>query len=175
MAENEEESPFEPLHVARGFAAEDSTVTVVGAEAPHSILGKLEASTPQVADELINVLARVAANPGSNSAYFDTGDITVVLNPAHARVLSNAGYDRAAIQYELAERSRTRRGDLRAYNSFLVPDGGDDLLMPERDPKQFIVLVSGADGKYSVVCPPWCAGPNGNKASTKKITTDFSC
>ena len=37
VAENEEASPWEPLHIERGFAREVSTVTVVGAEAPHNV------------------------------------------------------------------------------------------------------------------------------------------
>ena len=35
LAEDEEASPFTPLHVSRGFEADDSVVTVLGAEAPH--------------------------------------------------------------------------------------------------------------------------------------------
>jgi hypothetical protein len=36
IAENEAASPWEPLHVERGFQCEDSTVTVYPAEAPHN-------------------------------------------------------------------------------------------------------------------------------------------
>src|SRR3954469_1597790 len=37
IAENEETSPWEPLHVERGFAADTSTVTVLAADSPLSI------------------------------------------------------------------------------------------------------------------------------------------
>ena len=37
IAENEAESPWEPLHVERGFEPGHSTVTVVGCENPHNI------------------------------------------------------------------------------------------------------------------------------------------
>ncbi|MCC7417709.1 MAG: hypothetical protein IT176_11255, partial [Acidobacteria bacterium] len=37
VAENEEASPWEPLHVERGFARDASTVTVIGAEGPHNV------------------------------------------------------------------------------------------------------------------------------------------
>ena len=37
IAENEAESPWPPLHVERGFAPTDSTVTVIGASAGHNI------------------------------------------------------------------------------------------------------------------------------------------
>jgi hypothetical protein len=37
VAENEAESPWEPLHVEAGFPADVSTVTTFGAEGPHNI------------------------------------------------------------------------------------------------------------------------------------------
>src|SRR5262249_28039316 len=37
LAENEEASPWEPLHVERGFRAEESCVTVLAAEGPHNV------------------------------------------------------------------------------------------------------------------------------------------
>src|SRR5262249_36955576 len=37
IAEHEAANPWEPLHVERGFKANDSVVTVVNAEAPHSM------------------------------------------------------------------------------------------------------------------------------------------
>src|SRR5262249_44499773 len=37
LAENEAESPWEPLSVERGFGGGESTVTVCGAEGPHNV------------------------------------------------------------------------------------------------------------------------------------------
>src|SRR5437762_9669767 len=36
VAENEQASPWEPLHVERGYERTASTITVIGAEAPRS-------------------------------------------------------------------------------------------------------------------------------------------
>jgi len=41
IAENEAESPWTPLHVERGFRPEQSTVTVMAAEAPHQFYNQL--------------------------------------------------------------------------------------------------------------------------------------
>jgi hypothetical protein len=176
LGENEEESPFEPYHHSLGYDRSDSTVTVVAVEGPHSVVARLESDDPKTAEELLNLLGRVCANPGSNSTYFDTGSIIVLLNPAHARVLSKAGYTRQSIQRELALRARNTKRSLREVNSFLVPNGGDDdALMPKRDPGQFIIIVTGGAGMYSAVCLPWSAGPNGNVTVTKLIVTDQAC
>jgi hypothetical protein len=37
VAENEAASPWEPLHVERGFPVDATTVTVIGAECPHNV------------------------------------------------------------------------------------------------------------------------------------------
>ena len=45
FAENEAESPWAPLHVERGFAAETSTVTAFGGAAPANIIEKSKTAT----------------------------------------------------------------------------------------------------------------------------------
>ena len=42
VAENEAENPWQPLHVDRGFPREASTVTVIGAESPHTRIELIE-------------------------------------------------------------------------------------------------------------------------------------
>ena len=38
LAEDEEGSPFTPLHTSFGYDADQSAVTLVGADAPHSVM-----------------------------------------------------------------------------------------------------------------------------------------
>ena len=60
-AENEDASPWEPLHVERGFRREQSTVTVVGAE------GTMNMNThSKEAYELARVFADTMVHPPSN-------------------------------------------------------------------------------------------------------------
>src|SRR5215510_10886474 len=46
IAENEAENPWEPLHVERGYAIDESTVTVSGAEGPHNINDHVSTAAP---------------------------------------------------------------------------------------------------------------------------------
>jgi hypothetical protein len=94
LAEDEEESPFTPLHVSRGFAAEDSVVTVIGAEAPHSVLYSVDADDPEDHEKLLGILAVGLGNLATNNAQLRNGSAVVVLNPDHAAVLANAGLSR---------------------------------------------------------------------------------
>src|SRR5207244_3291847 len=65
LAENEAQSPWEPLHVERGFPRDASTVTVCGSEGPHNVNdhGSMAAET------LMAAIAGTAATTGSNNIY----------------------------------------------------------------------------------------------------------
>lgn len=166
LAEAEEASPFPPFHTSLGYPPEASVATVVGAEAPHSVIHSPDGDDPRAADRLLDTLAAVIANPGSNNVQLGGGGaVTVVLNPDHAGALAAAGHDRASIREALAERAQTTRGALRALNPKMVPEGSDgDRLRAVRDPANVLVVVGGAGGLYSMVMPSWCAGPHCNAA-----------
>src|SRR6185295_7107007 len=73
--ENEKMSPWEPLHVERGFAPDASTVTVVGAA------GTLNMTTlARNADDLLRVIADTMAHPPSND-YWIGGEPWLILAP----------------------------------------------------------------------------------------------
>ncbi len=166
LAEAEEESPFAPFHTSLGYPPEASVVTVVGAEAPHSVIHSPDGDDPRAAERLLDTLAAVIANPGSNNVQLGGGGaVTVVLNPDHAAALAAAGHDRASIREALAARALLTRGALRALNPKMVPEGDDgDRLHAVRDPANVLVVVGGAGGLYSMVMPSWCAGPHCNPA-----------
>ena len=73
LAEAEEESPFPPLHTSLGFAATDSAVTLLGCEAPHSVLYSDNADDPEDAEKLLYVLSVGLANIATNNAIFCSG------------------------------------------------------------------------------------------------------
>ena len=84
-----------------GFAAEDTVVTVIGAEAPHSVMYSGDADDPQDAQKLLEVLVIGLANMATNNAVLTGGGAVVVLNPEHAKILADAGLDRPAILQRL--------------------------------------------------------------------------
>ena len=65
VAENEASSPWEPLHVERGFARDASTVTVIGAECPHNINDHESLSGLGI----LTTIAGTMATTGSNDIY----------------------------------------------------------------------------------------------------------
>lgn len=173
LAEDEEASPFPPLHVDRGFQADDSVVTVIGAEAPHSVIHSANADNPEDHEQLLQALAVGLANMATNNAILTGGSAVVVLNPEHAAVLSNANMNRETITTRLFELTQypnsTRLGGAMRDSE----RGGTYSCFS--DPSQIVLLMAGGSGLYSMVMPSWCAGAHNNSAVSVLVETDQFC
>ncbi|HSG90195.1 MAG TPA: hypothetical protein VLA56_13365 [Pseudomonadales bacterium] len=176
LAEDEEASPFPPLHTTFGFTPEDSAVTVIGAEAPHSVIYSAIGDAERDVDGVLTALAAGLASLATNNAILTGGQAVVVLNPDHANLLAAAGLDRATIQARLRDRCDHRMGDLRAVAGGFAGNAADDEIRQSfRAPEDLLVLVAGGSGLYSMVMPSWCAGPHRNRAVCEAIETDVFC
>lgn len=155
-AENEAASPWQPLHVDRGFALRDSTVTVVGAS------GTLNLNThSKDADELIACIARSMAYPASNDYHY-CGEPWMILSPEHAAVLANHGYSKAVVKRLLWEQSTMAAGEfaLRDYERTRnaradeLPGFDRATRVPlSRAPDGVGIVVAGGPGTHSVYVP----------------------
>jgi len=152
FAENEEESPYEPYHVRRGFAAGDSVVTVMAAEPPHNINDHGSTS----GEEILITIAGTMAESGSNVAYI-AGPHLLVLGPEHAATLHRDGWTTDNIRHWLWEAARipaerVSEGN-KAYfaESGTKPDG--DAYPVSSGPDQLHIAVAGGAGKHSAWIP----------------------
>ena len=176
LAEDEENSPLPPLHTSRGFAREDSVVTVIGAEAPHSVLYSPVGDLLVDVDALVRVLADGLANLATNNAMLRGGSATVVLNPDHADVFAGANINREGIQKALFEACRYTGAELdQVGGGFAVGGDGAAELPCFRAPEDIVVLMAGGSGLYSMVMPSWCAGPHHNAAVSVAVEVDQVC
>lgn len=174
LAEDEENSPFPPMHVDLGYEPDDSVVTVIGAEAPHSVLYSGDADKPEHYKVLLDLLAIGLANPATNNAILTGGTATVVLNPEHAEVLHGAGLTRQDIAQEIYQRSNMEGAEVaRLMGAFAGENPAARNAF--RGPEQILVLMSGGSGLYSMVMPSWCAGTHKNSPSSIKVEADFFC
>ena len=108
LAENEDENPWEPFHVERGFRREQSTVTVFGTvDIIHN------ANYQRSADQLLLGWAGRASTPGSHNTpfpsrqEFDVDHFTMLMCPDHARNLKQDGHSKQSIREFMATHSRT--------------------------------------------------------------------
>ena len=179
IAEDEERSPFPGLHTSFGYEPEQSAVVITGAEAPHSTIFAGNADDPDSAGKLLQAIALVIANPGSNNSQLRGGSVSVIMNPDHAQVIAAAGMTREDVQNELARRATISVGTLREVGSRMIPHDADvdddDLLQVLKDPSRIIVFQAGGSGLYTMVMPSWCAGPHQNSIVHAEIELDQAC
>ena len=151
VAENEAESPWEPLHVERGFDADQSTVTVVGCESPHNI-------NDHVSTDAAGVLTTVAgslSDMGSNNAYLHGGPV-LAFGPEHAAIVAGGGYAKADVKQHVFDHARIPRHIWeRGGMAKMVDDPfADEAEVPiVSDPDDLLVIVLGGFGRHSSWLP----------------------
>jgi len=156
FGENEEESPWEPYHVRRGFAAADSVVTVVAAEPPHNINDHGSTS----GDEIMTTIAGTMSEAGTNNLYL-RGPHFLVLGPEHAATLARDGWTIPRIQEEAYYRSRVRLSRVSAGNRQYFETRGTEpregYYYLSTSPDKIHILVAGGPGKHSAWIPSFGA------------------
>jgi len=156
IAEHEKANPWEPLHVERGFDAQTSAVTVVNAEAPHSMTENVR--TDPI--EIMRTFADTMATLGGNNLY-SQGHPVLVLGVEHASHIAAAGWKKLDVQKTLFEMARKPWGLARERGKSNGPffpvwvDKNDpsSTVPIINEPRDLIVLVAGGAGGKSMWCP----------------------
>ena len=93
VAENEENSPWEPLHVELGYPKDATVCTVVAAEGPHNV-NDHESITPE---GILTMVAGTMPNTGSNNAYYE-GQPVMAFGPEHAQTVASGGMTKKQVK-----------------------------------------------------------------------------
>jgi hypothetical protein len=149
VAENEEESPWEPLSVEAGLPAGTSAVSATLLRTSEFVDNRHTSDAEQLLADFADTISRTGA------WIFRHASAGIVFCPEHAQLLAGAGFDRAKVRSWLAERCGRMVSDLAAvgkdglgdngvrHASGERPDGFDRLL-PADDPKHLLIAVAGA-------------------------------
>ncbi len=176
--EFEERSPWAPMHVERGFAADESVVTVFAlVGGPHVLIDQNSRSAHALAGSLGQGMASVGhpKTPG--------GDVLFIICPEHVDTIWRDGWSKEQIRDRIQEvTSRPVRELLRSEESgaglppaMFGADGPseEDLnrLMPKfRSTDNIHIVVAGGEaGKFSAVLAGWASGPGGSMPVSRKI------
>lgn len=163
IAENEEDNPWEPYHVERGYSTDQSVVTVHPAEAPHN-LNNHGADNPT---DLLTTFALSMAIPGCNNIHV-MGDVLLVLGPEHAKIIADAGWSKEDVREFIYEHARLpikvlKLGGIHGQNvhrNSLWPDwidrDNDRFQVPlVRRAEDIHIMVAGGPGRHSLYIPGW--------------------
>ena len=100
VGEFEERSPWEPLHVERGFKKEESAVTLV---APMSAI-RITETDCKTAEGLLHFIAGCMDSP-TTAGHPDTHSL-LMLCPDHAAILAREGLSKKDVKQELYKRTK---------------------------------------------------------------------
>ncbi|MGN6677732.1 MAG: peroxiredoxin family protein [Streptosporangiaceae bacterium] len=156
VAEDEETSPWEPLHVERGFDPDQSVVTLIGSDAPQNISDH-RSRTPE---DLAYILAWAAATAWSTNWWPLAEPSVFVICPEHAEMFRAAGWSKQQLREFMFDAVRKPAADLRRGETTPVVASADpaDMIGKWASPESIVLLVAGGEaGRYSAVLGP-CTG-----------------
>jgi len=166
IAENEEESPWEPLHVEHGYPAEASVVSAIMVRDTAHIDNRHSGAPEHLLADVVEAVSRAGTlmRPATHAI--------VVFGPEHAQLLARSGYSKAEVRRYLCEHCGLTLRELRRAGRGAVDDRG--WLAPERtggtddawsrlgddhvvriipSPEDVVIVVAGASNAgVSTVC-----------------------
>jgi len=175
IGEHEEVSPWEPLHVERGFARTDSTVTLFSGEGPLSINDHLSRSAAQLAASL----GWSTAGIWNHKSFPLYGHTLLVVGPEHARTFAGERWSKGQLRQFLYETIRRPAGELAPgpdgaeigrLKDLLEGRGPGERIAKFPSPEEIVIVVAGGTaGRFSAVVPGWMGGEMGSQPVTRRI------
>ena len=174
IAENEEESPWEPLHVDLGFERDQSTVSLFAAEPPKGV----SEHNARDGSVVLKAICRTLATSWSYRVCAMIEAI-VVLCPEHVKTLVRDGFSKQDVREYLFQNSAIPlrhysddNGEGTQYVKFYRESivDGEPCYLKFREPEQIRIIVAGGTaGKFSAVISSWATGPRGSQMVTYPI------
>lgn len=153
FGEDEASSPWEPLHVERGFAEKQSTVTVMSV---NTTLNIITSSFVKISDMLAS-MANALSLMGTNNATLGAGEPMMLLSPGHANLANQAGMSKSDVKAHLYEEC--------GFPASLLPDDmvrrdrinrviRNGLVRPVAHPDDIVISVAGGSEPYHATFMP---------------------
>jgi thiol-disulfide isomerase/thioredoxin len=175
IAENEEESPWEPFHVGHGLRREQSALSLFAAEPPRGV----SEHTAQRGEIVLRAICQALATVWSYRLC-GRNEAVVVLCPEHVKTIHRDGFSKSQVREFLFENTGV---PVRYYTP---ADGGEGtqlvsqyreiMIQGERCYRKFsspeaihIFVAGGTAGKFSAVLGSWATGPTGSQMVTYPI------
>jgi thiol-disulfide isomerase/thioredoxin len=175
IAENEEENPWEPLHVDQGLSRDQSAISLFAAEPPHGVSEHNARTAKSVLKAITYALATVWSY--RNCMGFEA---VVVLCPEHVKTIHRDGFSKQDIREFLFLNTGIplrcyRDGDpgegvaQQSQYTEIVIDG-EPCYRKFKSPESIkIVVAGGTAGKFSAVLGSWSVGPRGSQMVTYEV------
>lgn len=157
FAENTAESPWPPLHVERGFAADANVVTVIG------IAGTVEVNDSDSRDAagLAQTFAQsmLIAGVAGGAGLLGGGEPLCILPPEWAAQFHNDGCTKQQVKTAIWERATLSVEKLapamRARRMAATSNPAADIIRVAEKPDDLMIVVAGGVGRKAAYAPTW--------------------
>jgi len=149
------DSPWDPLHVARGLPADASAVTCFAGDAPTAVIDYASIEP----EALVAAFARTVAFLWSDP-FYPMSEILLVPNIAHARILARDGWTRDDVVRRVGGEARGRCGDLPL-----------EAMGHNYEAGLHLTCAGGPWGQYSALIVGWVGPGPGSTMTTEEVVT----
>jgi len=169
IGEDEEHSPWEPLHVERGFARDASVVTVFSCRAPTQF-GVPKGSAEMVLNLLVDGVRSLMHFVSHGE------DVTLIFDEQQRGELVAAGYSKADVQRYVYEKTLRTAGEIRraGFEKFLEDAGDvrdDEQVHLFHSMQAINIIAAGAGSRYSAFVPTYLSKP-GDREPISRLVRD---
>lgn len=165
IAENEEESPWPPVHVERGFRPEQNAITILAALAPHQFYNQLSNTAEEV---LTTACAQMRISPGISGQ----PEYVLIIAGEHMEIIAKEGWSKNDIKQFCFEHTKTSIAELKRIQVIpgrILQEDENTLRSLVPTPEDFIVVAAGGRaGAFSCYIPGW-SGKRSSQSVTKEI------
>ena len=165
FAENEAGSPWEPLHVERGFAPEQSATTLFAADGVYQTYNQLSAQP----EPLLYGMADAIANLGAR-AIVGQPNAVIVFGGEHIKVFRDNGWSKRQVKECLFRHARQSVAELKKAGRLpgeIAPGDEETWQHVVQDPDDFVVVCAGGRvGNWSACLSGW-----GSRQGSLAVTT----
>ena len=163
IAEAEDVSPWEPLHVERGLAPHQSAVTVFAGLSPIQVTNHHSHHPEPILSSLRDAL--LSLGPGQ-------GEIAIVLSPEVVGHMKRAGWPKARVReflFELAARRNSEWVEAGGVPAGASTGDSEARRTVAKSPDSITLIVAGSTaGAYFDVIPLWGGGSN-SRSVTREV------
>lgn len=178
LAEHEAANPWSPLHVERGFAPEESVVTLVGVTGSIEVADAASSKPEDLAQTIAQSMLIAGSVGGSTIGLLGGGEPLIILPPEFAELFHRGDCTKAQVKAAIFERavmpldrlSSAVRSHLATLRSCSPDTDADAALRVARMPDHVMILVAGGVGVKAAYMPTWGSTRAVSRAIPRAVT-----
>jgi hypothetical protein len=165
IAENEDDSPWPPVHVERGSNPRQSAVTILAALAPHQFYNQLSNTAEGILTTACAHM-RISAGSGGQPQY------AIIIAGEHIQVFAKEGWSKDDVKRFCFENTESSIAELKRINlrpGDITPEDETSMFSLVNSPDDFIVVAAVSKaGALSAFIPGW-----GGKIASESVTKEI--